>query len=125
MEEAKKGFIKHLGGLTFKKINENNYEFSAKVQDMHLNTGGIAHGGYLATIADAGMGTAAHVVVTNKRCVTINLDLRFISAGKIGDLLVGKVKILKKTKSLVFINCEISNSNGIVVSANGTWKILL
>tara|TARA_Y100001958_G_C20646426_1_gene176517 strand:+ start:106 stop:483 length:378 start_codon:yes stop_codon:yes gene_type:complete len=125
MEEAKKGFIKHLGGLTFKKINENNYEFSAKVQDMHLNTGGIAHGGYLATIADAGMGTAAHVVVTNKRCVTINLDLKFISAGKIGDLLVGKVKILKKTKSLVFINCEISNSNGIVVSANGTWKILL
>ena len=125
MEEAKKGFIKHLGGLTFKKINENNYEFSAKVQDMHLNTGGIAHGGYLATIADAGMGTAAHVVVTNKRCVTINLDLKFISAGKIGDILVGKVKILKKTKSLVFINCEISNSNGIVVSANGTWKILL
>ena len=125
MEEAKKGFIKHLGGLTFKKINENNYEFSAKEQDMHLNTGGIAHGGYLATIADAGMGTAAHVVVTNKRCVTINLDLKFISAGKIGDLLVGKVKILKKTKSLVFINCEISNSNGIVVSANGTWKILL
>ena len=102
MEEAKKGFIKHLGGLTFKKINENNYEFSAKVQDMHLNTGGIAHGGYLATIADAGMGTAAHVVVTNKRCVTINLDLKFISAGKIGDLLVGKVKILKNEITCIY-----------------------
>ena len=108
MEEAKKGFIKHLGGLTFKKINENNYEFSAKVQDMHLNTGGIAHGGYLATIADAGMGTAAHVVVTNKRCVTINLDLKFISAGKIGDLLVGKVAKVEKNRFFVlpFVDFE-------------------
>jgi uncharacterized protein (TIGR00369 family) len=124
MDESKKGFIKHLGGLSFRKIDDNNYEFSGKIQDMHLNTGGIAHGGYLATIADAGMGTAAHMIASGKRCVTINLDLKFISAGKPGDLLVGKVKILKKTKTLVFITCEINSSTEIVVSANGTWKIL-
>ena len=33
-------------------------------------------------------------------------------------------KILKKTKTLVFISCEISNDKEIVVSASGTWKIL-
>ena len=124
MDESKKGFMKHLGGLSFKKIDDDNYEFSGKIQDMHLNTGGIAHGGYLATIADAGMGTAAHMIASGKRCVTINLEIKFLSAGKLGDNLTGKVQILKKTKTLIFINCIISNSKEIVSSASGTWKIL-
>ena len=124
MDETNKGFMKHLGGLDLKKIDEANYEFTIKVQSMHLNTGNIAHGGFLSTIADTGMGTAAHRIAGDKRCVTINLDIKFISAGMLGDKLVGKVKILKKTKTLVFISCEISNSKDIVASANGTWKIL-
>ena len=124
MDETNKGFMKHLGGLDLKKIDEANYEFTVKVQSMHLNTGNIAHGGFLSTIADTGMGTAAHRIAGDKRCVTINLDIKFISAGMLGDKLVGKVKILKKTKTLVFISCEVSNSSDIVASANGTWKIL-
>ena len=70
------------------------------------------------------MGTAAHMVASGKRCVTINLDIKFISPGKLGDKLIGKVKIQKRTKSLIFISCEINNKEDIVASANGTWKIL-
>ena len=50
--------------------------------------------------------------------------MNFISAGQLGDKLKGDVKILKKTKTLVFISCEISNQKEIVFSASGTWKIL-
>ena len=124
MDETNKGFMKHLGGLDLKQISETQYEFIVEVKEMHLNTGKIAHGGFLSTIADTGMGTAAHRVAGDRRCVTINLDMKFISAGMLGDKLIGKVKILKKTKTLVFISCEISNSSDIVASANGTWKIL-
>ena len=124
MDETNKGYMKHLGGLELKQISETQYEFIVEVKEMHLNTGKIAHGGFLATIADTGMGTAAHRVAGDKRCVTINLDLKFISAGQLGDKLKGAVKILKKTKTLVFISCEISNDKEIVVSASGTWKIL-
>jgi len=124
MDETNKGFMKHLGGLELKQISETQYEFIVEVKEMHLNTGKIAHGGFLSTIADTGMGTAAHRVAGDKRCVTINLDMKFISAGQLGDKLKGNVKILKKTKTLVFINCEISNDKEIVVSASGTWKIL-
>ena len=124
MDETNKGFMKHLGGLELKQISDTQYEFIVEVKEMHLNTGKIAHGGFLSTIADTGMGTAAHRVAGDRRCVTINLDLKFISAGQLGDKLKGDVKILKKTKTLVFINCEISNDKEIVVSASGTWKIL-
>ncbi len=124
MDETNKGFMKHLGGLELKQISETHYEFIVDIKEIHLNTGKIAHGGFLSTIADTGMGTAAHRVVGNRRCVTINLDMKFISVGQLGDKLKGDVKILKKTKTLVFINCEISNDKEIVVSASGTWKIL-
>ena len=124
MDETNKGFMKYLGGLELKKISETHYEFTVEVKEIHLNTGKIAHGGFLSTIADTGMGTAAHRVAGDRRCVTINLDVKFISAGQLGDKLKGKVEILKKTKTLVFINCKITNDKEIVVSASGTWKIL-
>ncbi len=123
MDETNTGFIRHIGGLDFKKIDENNYSFSSVIKEIHLNAGKIAHGGYLSTVADTGMGTAAHIV-SNKRCVTISLEIKFISAGFLKQILNGKVKIQKKTKSLVFITCEIFNSEGIVLTASGIWKIL-
>ena len=124
MDETNQGFMKYLGGLSLNKIDNTNYEFNVEIKEMHLNTGKIAHGGFLSTIADTGMGTAAHQVAGDRRCVTINLDLKFITAAKLGEKLNGKVTILKKTKTLVFINCEINNTKDIVVSASGIWKIL-
>jgi uncharacterized protein (TIGR00369 family) len=124
MDEASQGFMKHNGGLSFKKIDESNFEFKVEVKDIHLNTGKIAHGGFLATIADTGMGTAAHQAAGNKRCVTISLDIKFISTALPGEIIKGNVKILKKTKSLIFINCEIKNQKTIVITSSGVWKIL-
>ena len=124
MDETKKGFMQNIGDLSFKKIDDLNFEYSIKISENFLNTGGIAHGGFIATIADTGMGNAAHIVAGNKRCVTINLDIKFISAGKLNQILIGKVKILKKTRTLVFISCEILGSDNIVATASGTWKIL-
>ena len=124
MDETNQGFMKYLGGLDLKKINDTDYEFAFVVKEMHLNTGQIAHGGFLSTIADTGMGTAAHQVAGNKRCVTINLNMKFITAAKLNEKLIGKIKILKKTNTLVFINCDIYSEKDIVASATGTWKIL-
>ena len=124
MEEAKSGFAKHIGGISVKKINDINYEFYAEVKEINLNTSKISHGGFICSIADTGMGNSAHIVAGNKRCVTINLDIKFISAARLNEKLTGKVKILKKTKSLVFISSEIFGSEKIIATASGTWKIL-
>jgi acyl-coenzyme A thioesterase PaaI-like protein len=123
MGKTNMSFMSHNGGLELKKIDGNNYSFSSTVKEVHLNEGKIVHGGYLSTIADAGMGTAAHLV-SNKRCVTISLEIKFISAAFLNQTLSGKVKIQKKTNSLVFITCEIFNSEDIVITASGVWKIL-
>ena len=123
MDETSTGFIKHIGGLSLEKLDANNFKFSVVVKDIHLNSGKIAHGGFLSTIADTAMGTVAHVV-SSKRCVTISLDVKFISAALLNHTLVGKVKIQKKTNSLVFTTCEVFSSEAVVITASGVWKIL-
>ena len=124
MDEVKKGFMKNIGDLSFKKIDETKFEFSIKILENFLNTGGIAHGGFIAAFVDAGAGTAAHWTADKKPCVTISLELKFISAIRLDNELVGKAKVQKKTKSLVFLTCELTTENKIVATASGVWKIL-
>ncbi len=124
MEEASSTFAKHIGGLSVKKINDSNYEFYTEVKEINLNTSKIAHGGFICSIADTGMGNSVHKTIESKRCVTISLDVKFISAASLGQKLLGKVKIQKKTRTLVFATCEISSSENIVATASGVWKIL-
>ena len=120
----KPGFMKHNGGVLFRNISEFEYEFKSKINKNHLNVAGITHGGYLSALIDAGAGTAAHRCAGNMPCVTISLDLKFIGSSKVGDEIIGKVKILKKTNTLVFLFCELKCNNKIITSASGIWKIL-
>ncbi len=120
----KQGFMKHNGGVMFRNISDNEYEFKSIINENHLNAAGITHGGYLSALIDAGAGTAAHRTADNAPCVTISLDLKFIGTSKIGDEILGHVKIQKKTKSLVFLFCELKCKNKIITSASGVWKIL-
>ena len=120
----KQGFMKHNGGVMFKNVSETEYEFKSTVNQNHLNAAGITHGGYLAALIDAGAGTAAHRSADNAPCVTISLDIKFIGASRSGDEIIGKVKILKKTKTLVFLFCELKCNNTIITSASGVWKII-
>ena len=120
----KSGFMKHNGGVMFRDISVSEYEFKSTINENHLNAAGITHGGYLSALVDAGAGTAAHRSANNAPCVTISLDLKFIGSSKIGDEIIGSVKILKKTKTLIFLFCELKCENKIITSASGVWKIL-
>ena len=118
----KPGFMKHNGGLLFKTVSEDQYQFKTIIKENHLNAAGIAHGGFIAAVVDAGAGTAAHRVTDGNPCVTISLELKFISTVKLGQELVGFTKIQKKTKSMVFLTCELKTENKIVATASGVWK---
>ena len=118
----KSGFMKHNGGLFFRVLTKNKFQFKTKITKKHLNKAGITHGGYIASIIDAGAGTAVHRVAHNKICVTISLDIKFIGSSKFGDQLIGDVKIMKTTKTLVFVNCILTSKKDTIAIASGVWK---
>jgi len=118
------GFMKHNGGVLFRTISENEYEFKTKINENHLNAAKITHGGFIAALTDAGVGTAAHRTTGANICVTISLELKFISQVKLDQELIGLVKVQKKTKSLVFLTCELRADDKIAATASGVWKII-
>ena len=120
----KPGFMKHNGGILFRKISDTEFEFKATVDKKKLNSAGITHGGYICSIIDAGSGTAAHRASNNTPCVTISLDIKFISATKNGDEIKGFTKIQKITKSMVFLICYLESNSRLIASASGVWKKL-
>lgn len=121
---SKKGFMRHNGGLFLKVISKNQYVFKTKITKNHLNRAGITHGGYIASIIDTGCGSGAHRISGNQPCVTITLNIDFIGPSSVGDEIFGYVKIKKKTKSMVFLECYLKCRNKIIASASGIWKIL-
>lgn len=119
------GFVNHNGGLEFRKISATEYQFRTTIQDIHLNPGGITHGGFIMSLMDSGMGTAVHQVLDeNAKAATISFDAKFISASKTGDVLLGTAKVLRKTRSLVFMQGEVRSGRHLIATAEGIWKVL-
>ena len=92
----KSSFMKHNGGLLFRELSKNQFEFKTKIKKTHLNTAGITHGGYISSIIDSGAGTAAFRASRSSRCVTISLNINFIASTKLDDEIIGFVKVLKR-----------------------------
>ena len=120
---SKVGFMKHNGGLEFRKISNDEYEFKTEIQDYHINAGGVTHGGFIMSMLDSGMGTAAHQVIEGK-AVTISLNTNFIGGSKAGDKIIGFAKIKKKTRSLIFMYGDLKCEDKLLASAEGIWKII-
>lgn len=120
---SKVGFMKHNGGLEFRKISETEYEFQTIIQDIHINAGGVTHGGFIMSMLDSGMGTAAHQVIKG-RAVTISLNTNFIGGSKTGDKITGYAKIKKHTSTLIFMHGEIKCEDKLLATAEGIWKKL-
>jgi uncharacterized protein (TIGR00369 family) len=120
---SKVGYMLHNGGLEFKKISETEYEYRATLKDIHMNAAGSTHGGFLMSILDSGMGTAAHQVIDGI-AVTITLDIKFIAGSKSGDEIIGYAKIKKQTRSLIFMQGELVSNRKTLATAEGIWKVI-
>ena len=120
---SKVGYMLHNGGLEFKKISDSEYEYRTTLKDFHMNAAGMTHGGFIMSILDSGMCTSAHQVIDGV-AVTITLDIKFIGASKAGDEIIGYAKIKKQTKSLIFMQGELTTGGRTLATAEGIWKVI-
>ena len=120
---SKVGFMKHNGGLEFRKISDTEFEFTTTIKEFHMNAGGVTHGGFVMSMLDSGMGTSAHQVIKG-RAVTISVNTNFIGGSKVGDKIIGYAKIKKHTNTLIFMYGEIKCDDKLLATAEGIWKKL-
>jgi uncharacterized protein (TIGR00369 family) len=116
-------YMTHLNGLGTIYIRESDDAFGLRVTEAHGNKVGIAHGGFLATIADCVLG---HAIVKRggMAVVTVQLGVEYLNAVKAGDWLQASVHIDKPGKRLIHATCLLDVAGRTVLKANGVFAII-
>ena len=117
------GFL-HLIGPLYQRLLADKHEYALLTEDKHHNRRGLVQGGVLMTFADRTCGMTARYVSGKPTLATVQLDVHFVEAGKIGELLVSRPQVIRSTRSLIFITTEVTVDKRVIAMASGVFKIL-
>jgi acyl-coenzyme A thioesterase PaaI-like protein len=117
------GFINLVGPL-WQRMVDGEPEYALIAEDKHHNRRGLVQGGLLMTFADRACGMTARFVSGKPTMATVQLDVHFIDAGKIGETLMARPRVIRTTRSLVFVSAEVKANDRTIITANGVFKIL-
>jgi len=81
------------------------------------------HGGMLMTLADQAMGMTALRATGNKPHATIELNIQFVGAVRIGEFVEAHCEIVRVTRAIIFMQCKLVVGTRVVANATGIWKI--
>jgi len=98
--------------------------FGFVVAPKHLNRAGNLHGGMLMTLADQAMAMTARKATGGKRHATIELNIQFVGAVRLGEFVEAQGEVVRATRSVVFMQAKIFVGRRVVATTNGIWKIL-
>jgi acyl-coenzyme A thioesterase PaaI-like protein len=117
------GFL-HLVGPLWQRVVNGEHEYALIAEDKHHNRRGLVQGGLLMTFADRTCGMTARYVSGRPTLATVQLDTHFVDSGKIGDILLSKPRVVRSTRSLIFITTEVTAEKRCIAMASGVFKIL-
>ena len=117
------GFIQIVGPL-WERLVDGQYEYALPTEDKHHNRRGLVQGGVLMTFADRTCGMTARFVTGKPTMATAQLDVHFVEAGKIGEVLISRPHVVRSTRSLIFITTEVTVDKRVIAMASGVFKIL-
>lgn len=93
-----------------------------RIEEKHLNSRGICHGGMLATLADLALGYAMHARSGGKGgFVTAHLAVDYAGAAKLGDWIESLVEIQRVGARLAFANCYLVAGGQRIVRASAIF----
>jgi len=113
--QEKYPIIKMLNGQVL-EVNEGNVKFSFLVEKNMLNPNGILHGGVMATMLDELMGCAAWTMNKPHLFATINLQVDYLTAAKIGETLIGEGIVLKPGNTIMHTEAKLYNSENRMIA---------
>lgn len=98
-------------------------EYALFIDERHLNPEGFVHGGVLASMIDYVLYRVAGTTVGTEFAVpTVDLQIQYLGAVKAGACLTGTGKVLRETRSLVFVHGELAVAGELVLAASGVYK---
>jgi uncharacterized protein (TIGR00369 family) len=113
-------------GPMYRLADENGGQikhFAFIPEQKHMNGSGAVHGGMLMTFADVAMSQAARAAFDGRGCNTVSLSCDFMSPGRLGVPVEARVRVTRKTRTMIFISAELTTEDRPVLVATGLWKV--
>lgn len=117
------GFMELIGPLLRSTSIEEKNTYGLQTTCTHKNHIGLVHGGVLTSLMDQVLAIVAWNAADQRPTVTIQMDTRFLGAAKAGDFLEARAAIRHATRSLIFVDGEVSCATGSIACASAIMKI--
>ena len=102
----------------------DSYLYAFMAEPKHHNRRGVVQGGMLMTFADRSMGMTCWYANERQPQATVHLDVHFIGPVQIGEFVEAKCRVVRRTRSLIFMSADLVVGTRVVATANGVWKTL-
>lgn len=116
LQQMAKGTFWDLLGAKLESVEEEKVTVSLQVEDCHLNTIGILHGGVHASLLDNTMGIAAMLARPGEKLVTTNLTMHYLAPLRKG-IVYSTGRIVHQSRSIITTQGEICDESGSL----GAW----
>lgn len=123
------GFEAYVGPVT--RVSDNTsddvFTLSFTIEQQHLNGADMLHGGMMMSFASIVLtGAAREAAGGAVEALSVNCD--FTGPGKLGDVVTATAEITRKTRSVVFLSCDVKASGNdgaerMLMAATGVYKV--
>src|SRR5664280_326914 len=111
-DDASKGL-----GMEILEIKAGQATLAMTVQPHMVNGHGIAHGGFIFTLADSAFAFACNS--HNERAVAAQGNISFIRPGKLGDRLVANAREISRTGRSGIYDVRVSSGDAVIAEFRG------
>src|SRR4051812_23859710 len=112
LQERLQPFLEHLRLPPF-SVTDGTAQLNFVVETIHLRSGGIMHGGVLATVMDTVTGYAAYTVAPKGAgVVTMQLNLNMTSTAQLGDEVIATARVMHSGRRTAVASGEIRRADG-------------
>lgn len=114
-------FIDLIGPVMIREIDDR-VELRLEITEKHCNIRGNAHGGLIATLSDIILGrNLAKMSRKGRYYVTTNLNVNYVNAAVVGDVLIARVDMVKAGARTGFVHGRISAGDKVITEITGVF----
>lgn len=106
------------------EVQEGRVVIGGEPAEMHLNLGGVVHGGYLSTMMDCATGYALHTMLAaGKTAPHVAASYSFLRVGLEGVGLRCEAQVQRAGDRIGQVRCEVTDMDGRVLATGETTHV--
>ncbi len=117
------GYETYIGPVQQVDMGDGAAALGFTIVPHHLNGADMLHGGMMMSFASMVLAAAAREAAGGDvEALSVNCD--FTGPGKPGDEVTGIASVTRRTRTIVFLSCDIQVGDRMLMTATGVYRVV-